>query len=389
MFSPGTIGPAVLRNRFIRSAAFEGMCPDGVPSESLIDYHRSVAAGGVGMTTVAYVSVNREGRSFSHQAWMRPEILGQMRRLCDEVHGEGALAAVQLGHCGNMSDRRVSGARPVAPSAVFNLFGLAMPRAMTEGDIEEIVESFAASAELARDAGFDAVEIHGGHGYLLSQFISTRTNRRSDRYGGPLENRCRFAREVVAGVKERVGGDLAVLVKMNLSDGFNGGMGPDEAAVVARELERAGADALVLSGGFVSKTPMYVMRGDTPLAGFTRGESRLLAKVGLALFGRVIVRTYPFAEAYFLEEAMTVRRAVGLPLVLVGGLSSRASIERAMESGFEFAAMARPLIAQPDFVDRLRRGDVDVSPCDHCNTCVASMYHGEAFCHLNEEEVGT
>ena len=386
VFSEGEIGPITLRNRFIRSAAFEGMCPGGVPSGALIEYHRSVAAGGIGMTTVAYVSVARDGRSFSHQAWMRPEILGPLGELCDAVHREGALASVQLGHCGNMSDRRVSGVRPIAPSAVFNLFGLTYPRAMTPTDIEGVAEGFAASARLAMEAGFDAVEIHAGHGYLISQFLSPRTNRRKDEFGGDLENRCRFGRMVVERVSEAVGGKLAVLVKMNLSDGFAGGAGPEEAAEVAKVFEAAGAHALILSGGFVSKTPMYVMRGDTPLAGFTRGERRLLAKVGLALFGRVVVKTYPFEEAYFLDEARVVREAVGLPLVLVGGLVSRASIERAMSAGFDFAALARPLIAQPDFVDRLRRGELEVSPCDQCNTCVASMYHDEARCHLAEGE---
>ncbi len=380
LFTPGRIGPLTLRNRSIRSAAFEGMCPKGVPSRSLVEYHRAVAAGDIGMTTVAYVSVSREGRSFSHQAWMREAIVPQFKELTEAVHEAGALASIQLGHCGNMSDRHVSGARPIAPSAVFNLFGLAVPRAMTEADIEEVADQFAESTRLAKRAGFDAVEIHAGHGYLISQFLNRQTNRRRDKWGGSIENRARFARLVVARVKEAAGPKMAVIAKMNLRDGYKGGMEVDEAIHVAKILEEDGIDALVLSGGFVSKTPMYVMRGDTPYKEFAKGERRLLAKVGLVLFGRFLVKTYPFVEAYFLEDAKRVRRSVKVPLVLVGGLKSRAVIEDMLSRGFDFVGMARPLIAQPDFVARLHRGEISESPCEPCNECVALMYHNEASC---------
>ena len=380
LFTPGRIGPLTLRNRTIRSAAFEGMCPAGVPSRSLLEYHRAVAAGDIGMTTVAYVSVSREGRSFSHQAWMREEIVPQFTELTDAVHEAGALASIQLGHCGNMSDRHVSGARPIAPSAVFNLFGLALPRAMTEADIEEVADQFAESTRLAQRAGFDAVEIHAGHGYLISQFLNRHTNRRRDKWGGSIENRARFARLVIARVKEAAGPEMAVIAKMNLRDGYKGGMEIDEAIQLAKMLEQDGIDALVLSGGFVSKTPMYVMRGDTPYKEFAKGEHRLLAKVGLLLFGRLLVKTYPFKEAYFLEEAIRVRQIVKVPVILVGGLKSRSVIDDVLSQGFDFVGMARPLIAQPDFVARLQRGEITESPCEPCNECVALMYHDEASC---------
>ena len=198
LFTPGSIGPLRLRNRSIRSAAFEGMCPGGVPSDSLVRYHASVAAGGIGMTTVAYVSVTDGGRTFRHQAWMRPEIIPFFKKLTDAVHRRGAAASIQLGHGGNMADRKVSGRRAVAPSARFNLYGLTLPRAMSEADIEDIARAYADSVKLAARAGFDAVEIHAGHGYLISQFLSPYTNRRRDRWGGSFENRTRFLRTVMA-----------------------------------------------------------------------------------------------------------------------------------------------------------------------------------------------
>jgi 2,4-dienoyl-CoA reductase-like NADH-dependent reductase (Old Yellow Enzyme family) len=388
MFRPGRIGPVELRNRTIRAAAFEGMCPGGRPSPSLLGYHRSLAAGGIGMTTVAYVSVTRDGLAFPHQMWMREEIIQDLRTLTEALHREGAAASVQLGHCGNMADRRVTGRRARAPSGVFNLFGLSLPKAMTEAEIEGLADAFGASVRMAREAGFDAVEIQAGHGYLISQFLSPYTNRRKDRWGGSLENRARLLRAVMARARPAAGGRMAVVVKMNLRDGFKGGLEIDEAVQVAGMLEGAGADALVLSAGFVSKCPMYIMRGETPLREMIAGSDRLVQKVGLTLFGRVFVEDFPFKEAYFLEDAVKVREAVRLPLVLVGGLRSLEKIEEVLQAGFDFVAMARPLIRQPDFVDRLRRGESTVATCEPCNKCMASMYHGEAVCVLDQEEQG-
>jgi 2,4-dienoyl-CoA reductase-like NADH-dependent reductase (Old Yellow Enzyme family) len=149
LFTTGKIGPLKIRNRSIRSAAFEGMCPDGKPSDSLREYHWSVAAGGIGMTTVAYVSVTPDGRSFRHQAWMSPEIIPSLQKLTDAVHREGAAASIQLGHCGNMSDRKVTGIRAMAHSSVLNLFGLNLPKSMSEADIAHVIRSFGAAVTLA------------------------------------------------------------------------------------------------------------------------------------------------------------------------------------------------------------------------------------------------
>jgi 2,4-dienoyl-CoA reductase-like NADH-dependent reductase (Old Yellow Enzyme family) len=374
------MGPLTLRNRTIRSAAFEGMCPGGRPSESLLRYHHSVAAGGVGMTTVAYTAVTPGGRTFAHQMWMREEIVPELRRLTDAVHREGAAASIQLGDAGYMSDREVTGERALGPSRVFNLFGLALPRAMTAHDMESLVEAFGRAVRLAGEAGFDAVEIQAGHGYLLSQFLSPYTNRRDDAWGGSLENRSRLLRDVLARVRAEAGSRMAVVVKTNVRDGFEGGMELDEAVEVAKTLEREGADALILSGGFVSKVPMYVMRGDVPLKEMLETQRRLSRKVGLALFGRLLVKHFPFSEAYFLEDALRVRGAVRLPLVLVGGLRTLEKMEETLQRGFDFVALARPLIIEPDFVRRLERGEARASICEPCNRCMATMYFGEATC---------
>lgn len=387
VFSPGRLGELELRNRVIKTATFEGMCPDGEVSERLIEHHRSMAAGGVAMTTVAYCSVSPEGRTYGHQMYMRPEILPGLRRLTDAVHAEGAAAALQLGHCGNFASKKVIGQRPLAPSKVFNLYGLAFGRPMTLDDMAKVADDFARATSLARDAGFDAVELHYGHGYLLSQFLSPFTNRRSDEYGGSLENRLRFPLQVLRRVREVVGASYPVVVKMNLQDGFRRGLQPDEAVVVAQRLEADGASALVLSGGFVSKTPLYMMRGNVPTREMVRVQDSWFRKVGLTLFGRIFVQRYPFEELFFLKESQQVRQAVGLPLALIGGILSRTGLQRAMDEGFDFVALGRALIHDADFLHKLQRGEIERSGCDQCNRCIAEMDAGGVRCPCAEDVV--
>ncbi len=383
LFTPASIGPLKLRNRTIRSAAFEGMCPGGVPSKALLEYHRAVAAGGVGMTTVAYVSVTNGGRTFAHQAWMRPEIVPHLKKLTDAVHREGAAASIQLGHGGHMGDRKVTGERAVSPSGRFNLFGLTLPRAMTETEIEEMARAHGTAVTMAREAGFDAVEIHAGHGYLLSQFLSPYTNRRKDRWGGGLENRALFLRLVMREVKRAAGNKIAVVVKANMEDGFPGGLEADEALRVAAILEEEGADALVLSGGFVSKTPFYMMRGITPHRELISYQRDPLIKLGMIAFSRIMIRDYPYTEAYFLGPALAFRKALRLPLVYQGGLVSRSTMEEVLGHGFEFVGLARALVAETDFVNRIRKDPAHVSKClrcGPCNSCVAVMYVDSMRC---------
>ncbi|MCU0848263.1 MAG: NADH:flavin oxidoreductase [Spirochaetes bacterium] len=385
LFTPGSIGPVRLRNRSIRSAAFEGMCPDGIPSESLFNYHRSVAEGGIGMTTVAYVAVSNDGRSFAHQAWMRPEIVPNFKRLTDAVHRGGAKASVQIGHCGNMADSSATGERPLAPTGRVNIYGPTFPRAMNEDDMLRVAADFGRTVELARKSGFDAVEVHAGHGYLISQFLSPYTNRRKDRWGGSLENRARFMRLVLAGVRKAAKKDMAVIVKMNLRDGFRGGMELDEAVEVAGMIEECGADAIVPSGGFVSRAPMYVMRGEWPRRELVRHITSPFMKFGISVFSRFMIQNEPFREGYFLPDALSVRKAVKIPVIYVGGVLSLQKIEEILGMGFDFVAMARALIIEPDFISRLKNGRSLVSRCAECapcNRCIATMYTGEAECML-------
>ena len=384
VFTPVTLGPVTLRNRVIRSAAFENMAYGNAPSQDLYDYHVAVARGGVGMTTLAYASVCRSGLSFDGQLWMREEIVPGLKRITDAVHAEGAKCAIQLGHGGNMTHRATCGCTPVGASRGFNLYSPTFVRRMSVPEIDALVEDFGRAVDLARKAGFDCVEIHAGHGYLISQFLSPYTNHRRDAYGGSLANRMRLMQRVIRCVLEHAGDDLAVVVKMNMHDGFRRGMQREECLAVARELERLGVHALVLSAGFVSKAPMEVMRGAMPLrtmAYYMDPRKFWWLKVLLRIFGRLMVPTVPYREDYFLEDAKEFRAAVSLPLIYVGGLVSLQGMETVLAAGFQGLQMARALVRDTDFVNRLRSGEVTCSDCGHSNYCIGRMYTLEMKCN--------
>ena len=205
LFTPGRIGPLELRNRTIRAAAFESMAPGNAPSEQLYNYHRSVAAGGIGMTTLAYAAVTQSGLSFERQLWIRPEIVPGLRRITDAIHQEGAAASIQLGHCGNMSHKKICGCTPISASSGFNIYSPTIVRGMRPSEIQAMAKAYGEAVRLARESGMDAVEIHAGHGYLISQFLSPYTNHRRDEYGGSLENRMRFMRMCMEEVMKAAG----------------------------------------------------------------------------------------------------------------------------------------------------------------------------------------
>lgn len=384
IFTPCKIGPVTLRNRVIRSAAFENMAYNNSPSQDLFNYHTAVARGGVGMTTIAYAAVNQSGLSFNGQLWMREEIVPELKKLTDAIHAEGAKASIQLGHCGNMTHRATCGCKPVGASGGFNLYSPTFVRALRKDEIYSLVEDFGKAVQLSREAGFDCVEIHAGHGYLISQFLSPYTNHRKDEFGGSLENRMRFMRLVINKVMEVAGDDLGVIVKMNMHDGFKRGMQEPECIEVAKELERLGVHAIVLSAGFVSKAPMEVMRGAMPLktlAHYMDMKSFWWLKAGLALCGRMMIPTVPYKDAYFLEDAKRFRAQLNLPLIYVGGMTSKANIEEVLDEGFVAVQVARALVHDTEFVNKMKSGECECSACGHSNYCIGRMYTLEMRCH--------
>ena len=384
IFTPGKIGPIEIKNRIIRASAYEGMCENHEPSEQLKEYHTALARGGVGMTSVAYASVCKSGLSFHRQLWMREEIVPGLKELTDSIHEGGAKACIQLGHCGNMSHRRYCGQRPVGASSGFNLYSPTFVHGLRKDEMIQIAKDYGNAVRLAKESGFDAVEIHAGHGYLISQFLSPYTNHRKDEFGGSLENRMKFMEMAMTEVMKNAGNDIAVMVKINTRDGFKGGMEVDECIEVAKKLEEMGVHCLVLSGGFVSRAPMYVMRGAMPirsLAGYMPWKQLWWLRIGVSLFGKLLIKDQPYKEAFFYEDALKFRKALKMPLALVGGLHSRETIDMALNSGFEFVEMARPLVHDTEFVNKLRDGIVNESGCRHANYCVARIYNIDMQCH--------
>jgi 2,4-dienoyl-CoA reductase-like NADH-dependent reductase (Old Yellow Enzyme family) len=390
LFEPASIGPIRVRNRILKAATYEGMSPGGVASDALVAFHRRLAREQVGLTTVAYCAVSEDARTFPDQLWLRPESRERLRGLCDAVHAEGGAASLQLAHAGMFSKlRRADGSAPRGPSASFNAYGtsagLPLARAMSGRDVERVIDDFARAAAQAAGLGFDALELHCGHGYLLSQFLSPAHNRRRDRWGGSLEARMRLPLAVIERVRREVGAGLALIVKTNLDDGFEGGLTIDDALEVARGIEAAGhADLIVPSGGFTSKTPFYLLRGGLPLKEMAAAQHDALSRAAMRVLGGAIVGRYDFEEAFFLPLARRMRAAVRMPLALLGGLVSRESLEGALAEGFDFVVLGRALIADPDLVPRMAIGELERTRCDACNRCVAEMDLGGVRCVLDE-----
>ena len=376
VFAPAQLGPLRLRNRVIKAATFEGRTPHALVTSDLIDYHLGPARGGVGMTTVAYCAVSPEGRTDRHQIWMRPEAVPGLRELTDAVHAEGAAVCAQLGHAGPVANAASNRLPALAPTRQFSPLGFRMTKAASAADLERITQAHAAAALTAREAGFDAVEIHFGHNYLVSSFLSPRLNKRTDEFGGSLANRARLARGVARAVRDAVGGQLAITAKLNMDDGVRGGFGLDESIQVAQWLEADGSvDALELTAGSSLLNPMYLFTGDAPVREFAAAFPQPL-RTGLRLAGGRFLRSYPFEEAYLLGRARKFRAALTMPLILLGGITRKETMDLAMAEGFAFVAMARALLREPDLLQRIQAGSATASLCTHCNKCMPTIYRG-------------
>lgn len=388
IFQEAHIGPLTLRNRTIRSAAFESMCPGHEPSQMLYDYHTSVARGGVGMTTVAYAAVEESGLSFDRQLVMRPEIIPGLRRLTDGIHKEGAAAGIQLGHCGNMSHKEICGCIPVGACTGFNLYSPTIVRGLRRNELPALAKKFGQAVNLAREAGFDSVEIHCGHGYLIDQFLNSYFNHRHDEYGGSLENRMRFMTMCIEEVMKAAGNDMAVVAKMNMRDGLKRpGTTLEESMEIAKRLQQLGVHAIVLSGGLVSATPMYVMRGEMPIHTMTHYMDKAWLKYGVRACGKMMVPTVPYQEAFFLDDALLFRKALpDMKFIYVGGLVAGDKINEVLSHGFEAVQMARSLLNEPDFVNRLKDDPHHRCGCRHSNYCIARMYSVDMACHQHLKE---
>lgn len=340
------------------------------------------------MTTVAYAAVTESGLSFDRQLVMRSEIIPGLRRLTDGIHSEGAAAGIQLGHCGNMSHKDICGCIPVGACTGFNLYSPTLVRGLRKEELPVLAKQFGNAVNLAREAGFDSVEIHCGHGYLIDQFLNTYFNHRKDEYGGSLENRMRFMTMCIEEVMKAAKDDMAVIVKMNMRDGLkHPGTTLDESLQIAKRLQELGVHAIVLSGGLVSATPMYVMRGEMPIKTMTHYMDKWWLKYGVRACGKMMVPTVHYEEAFFLEDALKFRQTLpDMKFIYVGGLVAGDKINEVLSHGFEAVQMARSLLNEPDFVNRLKDDPHHRCGCGHSNYCIGRMYTLDMACHKHLEE---
>ncbi|UNB56088.1 NADH:flavin oxidoreductase [Mycolicibacterium sp. YH-1] len=370
------LGPLTLKNRFIKAATFEGRMPRGEVTDDLIDFHVEVARGGAAMTTVAYCAISDGGRVHRDTMVLDSRRAAALRRLTDAVHAEGALVCAQIGHAGLVANTRSNRTSTLAPSTRLSAPAMGLVRGATLGQLDQVIDDFGAAARNAVDAGFDAIEVHLGHGYLVSSFFSPNLNKRSDRYGGDMARRAELARRVLERVRHEAGDSVAVTAKFNMDDGVRGGFWLTDSLPTARLLESDGyVDALELTGGSSLFNPMYYFRGDVPMAEFIASQPAVVG-LGLRVIGSRMFRSYPFEEAFFLPQARQFRETLSMPLILLGGINAMDTVENAMTEGFEFVAMARALLRDPDLVNKFRAETAREGLCVHCTKCMATIFGG-------------
>ncbi|MCB1285501.1 MAG: NADH:flavin oxidoreductase [Microthrixaceae bacterium] len=374
-FAPATLGNLTLRNRIIKAATFEGVMPRGKVSEELIEFHRNVAAGGVAMTTVAYCATSMSGRVHRDTMVMSDAIVPDLTRLTDAVHAEGAKAQAQIGHAGYVANQVSNGTKTLGPSTRFAAPAMGIVKAATVEQIRGIIADYVNAARVARDSGFDSVEVHMGHNYFVSSFFSPNLNKRTDAYGGSIENRARLAREILEAIRAEVGTEIALTGKLNMVDGVAKGLWINESLQIAELLQDDGhLDALQLTGGSSLLNGMYFFRGPVPMQEFVDAQPKMVG-LGLKVYGPRIFPTYPFEEGFFLPEARQFRDRLTMPLILLGGINKVDTIHHAMDEGFEFVAMGRALLREPDLINKMQAGR-DESLCIHCNKCMPTIYSG-------------
>lgn len=375
-FTQMRLGPLTLKNRFIKAATFEGRMPRGEVTDDLIDFHVEVARGGAAMTTVAYCAISDGGRVHRDTMVLDSRRAAALRGLTDAVHAEDALVCAQIGHAGLVANTRSNRTRTLAPSTRLSAPAMGLVRGATVGQLDQVISDFGAAARNAVDAGFDAIEVHLGHGYLVSSFFSPNLNKRTDRYGGDMARRAELARRVLERVRNEAGDSVAVTAKFNMDDGVRGGFWLTDSLPTARLLESDGhVDALELTGGSSLFNPMYYFRGDVPMAEFIASQPAVVG-LGLRVIGSRMFRSYPFEEAFFLPQARQFREALSMPLILLGGINTMDTVENAITEGFEFVAMARALLRDPDLVNKFRAETTREGLCVHCTKCMATIFSG-------------
>jgi len=363
LFEETAINGMKMRNRIVRSATWEGMCePDGRPTQKLINCYQDLARGGVGLIISGYTFVRPDGKGMPGKMGIHTDTFeNDFKNLTGAVHAAGGSIAIQLVHAGGQTVAENAGRQPVAPSSIKVDQFQEIPAELSKDDIRDLVVAFGAGARRAKAWGFDAVQLHGAHGFLINQFLSPLTNRRTDEYGGGIENRSRFLLEVYRKVRQTVGENYPVFIKLNAADNLDGGLEIDDAMYAAKELASAGIDAIEVSTG-------------TPASG-EKGAAR--EKINT-----------PEKEAYNLGPALRIKKEVNCPVMVVGGFRSYEVIEKTLRNNdISHIAMSRPFIREPGLVNRWLQGDRKPATCVSCNSCFKpGLEEGGIYCVVEKKK---
>jgi len=361
LFTPVQLGTLRVANRIVRSATGEGMCTvSGRVPPLLVEFYRDLARGGAGLIITGHAFVRRDGKASDGMMGIHDDkMLPGLAELAAAVHETDARVVCQLNHAGRQTrPERIGDTTPVAPSAVLDKSSDLTPRAIGPREIEPLIDAYVEAAARAQQAGFDGVQLHCAHGYLMSEFISPYTNRRDDEWGGSIEGRARFPREVLRRIRARLGADFPVLVKLNAEDFIDGGLTLPQSCRVAAMLAEDGIDAIEISAGMAETVDLIVRKH------ITRERD----------------------EAYFVPYCREFRRHVDVPLICVGGLRSKVVMESVIASGAaDLVSLSRPLIREPDLPARFRDGTSEKAACVSCNACARGP-DGRLGCALDQEQ---
>ena len=387
LFSPMKIGDVEISNRFVCSATYEGMSQEtGEVTDELINRYERLAKGGVGLSITGLMGVSPSGRGFKKQTGIHHDhLIKGLAKLVDAVHQAGGKIAFQLNHCGRQTTKKLTGQTPLGPSSRSrDPMYFVKPKEMTENDIRETIRAFGTAAKRAAEAGADGIQLHGAHGYLISEFLSPFFNIRTDSWGGSDVNRFRFLKEVFLEVKERVPDGLFVLVKLNANDFTpKEGIHPSLTARYAGWLAGLGIDGVEVSCGTGNYSYMNMCRGDVPTAELLKSLSWWEKPLGRLMI-RKLESKYELEEGYNLEAAKVIKPALDdTPLLVVGGMRTVSHMEDVLENNYaDFISMSRPFIREPFLVNHIKKGKMEKVACVSCNRCLAAVPNElPAYCY--------
>ena len=394
LFSEAKIGPLHLANRMIRTASNEGLADSrGRPTEEQFAFYRGFIEGGIGLVITGYAGISQAGKSALYHMTMidSDDLIPSHRKLVEGAHGIGGKIVLQIAHCGRQTWSAQTGRPLLAPSAIPCGFYRERPRVMTQEDIAAVIDDFGSAARRAKEAGYDGVQIHGAHGYLLSTFLSRHANKRTDQWGGSQENRFRIVRDTLEKVRDSVGANYPVLIKLNTYERAVRGVKAGDCIAFAKMVAETGCcDAIEFSCG-TNEGGFIMARGKFPteaIFNFMRPycNYHILLKFFMKYFivPFIKLKQPPFHEGYNLETAARAKENISLPIITVGGMRSKVRLENAIQSNrTDFVSMARPLILEPDLPNKFRTGESDTARCDNCNQCVVAADTRPIQCYKN------